>query len=343
MNSFCCPHCAFSTSYKSSLQRHIESKHTKRLRTCTECGKRVTRLDVHMAREHPTKVLNCDQCNFVTMTPSRLLRHKAAVHMKKKYTCQECGKVCSNLSSHMYKVHGKQRFQCHLCTYASTNRGTLASHLAAIHDVGKHTCDFCLRANTSAVELDNHSVCRRCFRKATGKNSRVEKVCADYLQHRLQGLLSADRSMASLGGCSKYRPDMLWVWERVIVVLEVDEHQHAHTNGAYTCEERRLSDIVTELVQAFPDHSIAVVRWNPDAWEGGRVPRTERLEALLSLLETLREAHSGFCVYYMYYNQDNPRLVQNLPRELLPAPQPGNSTCDAGGTVCAQGERVVSR
>lgn len=296
-----------------------------------------------MARAHPTKLHRCEQCDFSTVSPSLLRRHAASVHMKQKHECPECGKLCSNLSSHMYSVHGTQRFQCDLCSYATPDRPNLAKHMAAVHDVGQHTCDFCLRANTSAVELDGHSICRRCFQKATGKHSRVEKVCAEYLQHRLPGLLSADRSMASLGGCSKYRPDMLWVWERVIVVLEVDEHQHAHTNGAYTCEERRLSDIVTELVQAFPDHSIAVVRWNPDAWEGGRVPRAARLEALLSLLETLRAGHAGFCVYYMYYNRDNPRLVQNLPRELLPGPQPGNSARDAGGAVCAQGERVVSR
>jgi hypothetical protein len=129
-------------------------------------------------------------------------------------------------------------------------------------------------------------------------------------------LVGSDKSMVSMGGCTKYRPDKLYVSDMVIMV-ECDEHQHAKTGGDYSCDERRIS----ELFDEFGGSTIAVIRWNPDGYESDAptVPRKERLARLVALFNEIREnkTTTPIHIWYMWYDDDNPNIAENIPYTMI--------------------------
>lgn len=330
MSPLNCPHCEYTTPYRGNMQRHIRIQHTgcSKQHQCSQCDysshyKIHLERHIRVAHTDNSAPFACPHCDYTSKFDSSLARHIRMVHLGHRKDCPVCHKSVANLSSHMYQKHKGLAFPCEHCTYVASSSTCLRKHMASIHDIGDHTCDICLRSQTSVVKHDGNELCRTCYRKVTGANTRVEKRCVEFLTQHLDGLLSADASLASLGGCSRYRPDMLWLSDGLLTLVEVDEHQHNLRSGNYTCEERRLSDICVELLQSFPQHRIAVIRWNPHACSGHRASVAERLDALLDTMRALR-ARPPECltVYYMWYEEGNPHLVENLPRELLYGPLP---------------------
>ena len=153
------------------------------------------------------------------------------------------------------------------CEERFKQAGDLKRHLALVHDIGPHPCNYCCCNRTSHIPYDDLNVgrvhiCRKCFRTVTGKNSRVELLWSDYVDAELgtDGLLGSDASLRSLGGCSRLRPDKLYLRDDTVEVDECDEHQHARFgNGGYRCEERRLSEIYDE--PGICGRNLTVIRW----------------------------------------------------------------------------------
>jgi hypothetical protein len=322
-----CDQCEYKTMHKFCMTRHVKLKHTnaEKAHRCQQCEYSThlkQNLHKHVQIQHSgsAALLRCPHCEYSTKFEVSMQRHVKMVHLRQRSECPVCHKSVANLNSHMYQRHKGLSFPCPHCPYIGSTTSSLRKHMANMHNVGDHTCDICLRTRTSVVRHDNNDVCRACYRKITGANTRVEKRCVDFLMQRLDGLLSAD---TSLGGCSRYRPDMLWVSPRLLTLVEVDEHQHNLRGGNYTCEERRLSDICVELLQSFPQHQVAVIRWNPHTCKGHSANVSERLEALLLLMRALRaQPPECLTVYYMWYDRNNPHLVENIPRQLLYGPPP---------------------
>ena len=328
MTPLCCPHCDFKTVYKTNIARHVRTQHSDcaKLHECPHCDYSShyrTHMNRHIRVAHTDSSVNfaCPHCDYTSKFDFTLRRHIRMVHLGQRKECPVCNKLVANVSSHMYQKHKGLMFPCEHCAYVASSSTCLRKHMASIHDIGDHTCDVCLRTKTSVVAHEGNEVCRSCYRKMTGANTRVEKRCVEFLTQHLDGLLSTDTSMVSLGGCSRYRPDMLWLSDGLVTLVEVDEHQHNLRGGNYTCEERRLSDICVELLQSFPQHRIAVIRWNPHACAGHRATVNDRLDALLELMVALRaRPPERLTVFYMWYDATNPQLVENLPRQLLYGP-----------------------
>ena len=59
--------------------------------------------------------------------------------------------------------------------------------------------------------------------------------------------------------CSKFRPDFVFEYSNITIILEVDEHQHK--NG-YNCETKRMSLIA----QTFIGNKVLFIRFNPDKY-----------------------------------------------------------------------------
>ena len=122
-------------------------------------------------------------------------------------------------------------------------------------------------------------------------------------------LSSSDKSLKSQGGCQKYRPDKLYISQDLVIILECDEHQHKHSSGNYSCDEKRISDIYNE--QCIVGEKLSVVRWNPDKYKGKK-NRTTRLEELVVLMKKIiiDPQEIMIKIYYMYYDDDNPHITK---------------------------------
>jgi hypothetical protein len=159
------------------------------------------------------------------------------------------------------------------------------------------------------------SICRECYKKATGFTSRVEKRWCEYTDEHLGtvGLMGSDESLRSLGGCSKTRPDRLYGDQYRIEIDECDEHQH--TGSSYSCEQKRISDFYNE--PSICGKTMVVIRWNPDGYKPARekVALKERLRLFVMLKKALR-AHKHLpkiVVFYMFYSRTNSSITVDLP------------------------------
>ena len=303
---------------------------------CTFKTKSARNLKEHKANVHDIDVVwyHCDQegCEYKCKFAGALKSHQANIHDINVvwYHCDQegCEYKCKsgpNLKNHKSNIHDINVVWYHCdqegCEYKCKIAGHLKEHKANIHDIGDHLCDFCVRNRNSSIEyVDQHNnksnICRECFNKATGKNSRIEIIWSDYLDKHLGtiGLLSSDKSLRSQGGCSRYRPDKIYIYERIVEIGECDEHQHI--GSSYSCDERRLSEIYEE--DGIQGKFMYVMRWNPDSYfpeNGIKKTRYERLEIYLALAKKLRllEHLDKIHIYYLFYSFDNENITQNLP------------------------------
>ena len=59
-----------------------------------------------------------------------------------------------------------------------------------VHDIGEYKCPFCFNHRNSKIEYKDkqglkHKICRQCYKKVTGKSSRIEQVWSDYIDEHL--------------------------------------------------------------------------------------------------------------------------------------------------------------
>lgn len=119
--------------------------------------------------------------------------------------------------------------------------------------------------------------CSRCFSflfpeaVSTKKYRSKELSVVDFLRRHVNVPMAQAPSynQAVQGGCSKYRPDILYESLTHSVIVEIDEHQHDQYDDM--CESKRLVSIWQDL--AF--RPLIVIRFNPDAYidpRGVRVP-----------------------------------------------------------------------
>ena len=301
---------------------------------CKEAGL----LKSHKSNVHDIGVVwhHCDQvnCNYKCKQAGHLKHHKSHVHdigvvwhhcdqVNCNYKCKDA----SSLKTHKRHGHdiGVVWHHCDQlnCDFKCKQKGYIKTHKAFIHDIGKFTCEACIGKCAVLHEFNNAKMCRSCFRKATGKNTRIEKDMSDFLDEHFTPCVSADKSMRSLGGCSLKRPDKLYVVFRpngrpMYIIVECDENQHWFVNGNYSCDEARLTEIFDEFENV---ERFVVVRWNPHAFEGGKVSKKDRLNALLNLLKNICESPPDPIqfIYYMYYDESNPLLAKNIPYKMLGA------------------------
>ena len=240
-------------------------------------------------------VYQCELCDHSTTYSGNLVKHMAHKHDIGViwYACTEPG--CSHRSKQL--IHLKQ-------------------HIDRVHDIGPTICDLCLEPHLSSIAHPDPTliglVCKTCFRELSGKNSRVEIRWSAYLDEHIgtEYLLASDKSLKSQGGCSRYRPDKVYMGPDFALILECDENQHKGTN--YDCEQARMSDIAHELGCG----RTVFVRWNPDSYKGPAYTEEHRLEACVVFVKDLiSKPHNDLPieVVYMYYDWDAYNVAKDLP------------------------------
>ena len=317
------PNCDHRTKRKSNLKQHLADRHGVEVvwhacpvPGCDHRAKQKSDIKKHLAFKHGIGVVwhacPVPGCDYRAKQKGDIKQHRADRH--------DIGVVwhaCPEPD----------------CDYRAKQKSNLKQHLAFKHDIGKHKCDYCHGNRNSSIPHRDPAlkttvkICRKCFNKTTGKNSRVELKWSEHLDAALgtDFLLGSDRSLRGLGGCSRKRPDKLYASPDRVIVGECDEHQHNRSNGSYTCEEQRLSELYDE--PSIAGKPMAVIRWNPDAYAPPtgtrRKNRKERLALFVALHERLSArppagaAWPPIAVYYMFYDEDNPKICRNLPTTLI--------------------------
>ena len=279
---------------------------------CTERFKAAGTLKTHKAHAHDLDVTwhACDHpdCTVRCKRAGDLKSHKAAIH-DLDVTWHACDQPD--------------------CTVRFKEAGNLKSHKAHVHDIGDFVCEYCCGNRNSKIVHDDTNkgqvhICRACFRKAVGKDSRIELEWSDYVDRELgtDFLISNDKSLRSQGGCSRRRPDKFYASSDGVEVDECDEYQHTRTGSSdYTCDESRLSEIYDE--PAICGKPMVVIRWNPHSYtapDGApRYDKRQRLALFVALKRRLRERSARddtrpkIEVFYMFYDRSNPLICKSLP------------------------------
>ncbi len=210
--------------------------------SCNYKCKNNSTLNQHLSNIHNINVVwfDCDfdNCTYQSKNKGSLKKHKANVHfigVKWKYCDQlNCNYKCkhnSNLNKHKVNIHSINVVWKYCdqpnCDSKFKSKGGLKRHLEFVHDIGAHKCDICFNNRNSSIKYTYNKIkskiCRKCFKKVTGKSSRAEEVMSDYLD-KLEilkpFLVGSDKSFKSMGGCQLYRPDKLYTSSDLILHIE---------------------------------------------------------------------------------------------------------------------------
>jgi len=341
------PNCSYKAKHAGNLIKHKAFVHDTGVvwHVCDQSGcsykaKQASNLKIHKAFVHDIGVVwhVCDQpnCSYKTKQAGKLKRHLSGVHgigvvwhVCDQPNCSYKAKQAVHLKQHLSDVHdiGVVWHVCDQpnCSYKSKKAVHLKRHLSSMHDIGQHTCAYCMGNRNSSIPFEGtngvvSNICRGCYNKATGKNSRAEKQWSDYLDEHIgtAHLLASDRSMRGIGGCQLYRPDKLYASPELVVIAECDEHQHAYNCGDYTCDEKRISDLFDE----FDGTQLVVIRWNPDSYKpasGAKKTKQERLDKMVEVFRSVLQSppEDMIHIFYLYFDANNPRLSVHLPHTLI--------------------------
>ena len=134
--------CSFTTENKKS---HMESHKVNGLFSCDICKyqtklkwNQAFRLKMHKIWSHGNTSVVCDEdnCEYKTNRKASLKTHKENIHLRIKYTCEECGHQAStnsNLHQHIAAKHILHEISCELCGETLDTPSILSLHKKTKH------------------------------------------------------------------------------------------------------------------------------------------------------------------------------------------------------------------
>ena len=311
------------------MQAHNINVTWKKCDLCDSQFKSNGNLKHHKMQAHNIDVSwkKCDLCDSQFKSNGDLKRHKMYVHninvtWKKCDLCNSQFKTNSNLKLHKMQAHNIDVtwIKCDLCDSQFKRGDHLKTHVQQVHDIGDFKCQNCFEPHYKhePYTKNNHTMylCKECYRKFSGFNSRIELEYVEYIRENFKfPFLAHNKSMNALGGCTRKRPDLIFTSDNLIMIIEIDEHQHIYENGSYSCEEKRITELYEN--QTIP---MVVIRINPHKTtfstkrcnqHSGKKTRQTRLVAFMNEIVS-KQNDDMIKLYYMYYNHDNPKICQNI-------------------------------
>jgi hypothetical protein len=189
-------------------------------------------------------------------------------------------------------------------------------------NIMERICKSCHLPNI--VSMDG--LCEYCNPDAF-KSNYLEKqnLAVRYLKDNGLKMTQIDK-MIDAGVCGKERPDIMIVTDSCIIINEIDEHAHKHSECARFCrcpvdkDNRKVyhckCDIgrMLDIAQSSGGLPVYFIRWNPDKYktDGKMVSDKERLRKLLEWnlkIMKIQEHKAFLSVIYLYYdNHKIPKL-----------------------------------
>jgi hypothetical protein len=302
-------------------------------------------LRLHVANRHVCELKHsCDRimtsgepCTKAYKTKMVLLSHIRACHTK-SHECSriyEDGAICrrtfsgkSSLNRHIAAVHDKIRnYICdrkdaldQKCGRAFGKQGALDRHIKGVHDkIRDHECQHveaglrCAYRGCTPGDLvkhvkNNHTkegIARRRKTEAwVGRELKKAGIVTDTEVKIEYSCFNTDGRYARIDHVVIARTD-------VIVLLEVDEHQHR--DRMVGCETRRMADVITALRCAGKSEPILWVRFNPHAYSVGGSPKLvlqkDKMATLVDFLQHYQPKQSAEIAYLYYSTRQGMPLV----------------------------------
>ena len=125
-------------------------------------------VDTQKQSVESTQILPCEKCDYSSVYPSNLKRHKNNVHDSenaKVFTCKKCdysSKSTSGLKRHKSNVHDSESanvFSCEKCVYSCKLEFNLKRHKNTVHDSKSEkafTCEKCVYSSNFKYDLKRH-------------------------------------------------------------------------------------------------------------------------------------------------------------------------------------------
>nr|CAI5819626.1 unnamed protein product [Callosobruchus analis] len=170
-----CTECTYKTVGAYLLRRHNMVNHPD-VAGCVYCNSTFTRkvtLDDHIVKRHPdfiatisSKVHECTECTFKTVSTSQLKRHIVAGNRKtnKCIYCNKTFKSTQSLDDHVVKIHpdfitsvSSKVHECTECTYKSVSTTLLKQHDIS-GTSATNRCIYCNKTFKRKRSLDDHIV-----------------------------------------------------------------------------------------------------------------------------------------------------------------------------------------
>ena len=337
-----CNHCEYKAKFKAGLIQHLAGMHDIDViyHQCDHCeykAKQKSHLKDHLARMHDIDVIyhQCNHCPHQAKHKGNLKKHLAYKHdigviYHQCDNCEYQAKYKTGLKQHLADKHdiGVTYHQCDHCLYEAKQTSTLNRHITHMHDIGPCECELCvgkcakLTPWTDPKTKLKLGICRKCYHKVTGYRGRIEKRIVEWLQKNFKHPMLVQDSTVKGEACLKYRPDIMYASENLVIYVEVDEHQHKYSNGSYQCDEKRMSDLYDET----PGKLVVFVRYNPHTYKPpagvAKVTKT-RKELLLATLNYVTKNHLTIAkegllyAFYVCYSPDNTRIAQRISKKMV--------------------------
>ena len=141
------------------------------------------------------------------------------------------------------------------------------------------------------VDGRTRTICAQCDAAAKTRTEHVVWAKLEPLLHYppssrddvLVGARRGDTCNGVSGSCGQRRPDASWVMNDRVVYLEIDENSHA--DRTISCELAKIDDTAYTQQHANGKTLRAIfIRFNPDAYDGARVPLDDRVRELARVI-----------------------------------------------------------
>lgn len=287
---------AFSTSGNLATHMRVHSKERPFRCDHDECNKTFTQkahLTTH-SRVHTNErpfLCDHDKCGLGFKSSSHLAVHKRVHSGERPHLCdhEKCGQsfATPNCLAIHKRVHtGARPYLCGECGDAFVQRGHLTNHMRSMHDPDRHA------------------------REKKQEQRIVLALTAAGLAFRREVQIKYPCTDSSASGGLFARIDFHMSVHDHLVLLEVDENQHASSSYSVSCDATRMEKVHESLALAGNTLPVIFVRYNPHAYrvDGSRttVPKVSREARLVALLASADSAiytqRRPLAIQYMYYN-----------------------------------------
>ena len=155
--------CRESFSTARGFIKHMKEQHSMKPWYCGPCDKRFMErqnLQFHTMSCHEENKKNfaCDICNKSFANPRQLYTHRA-LHLGKRFLCQECGyraRSSANLRGHVKARHEARQHNCPLCAKKFSSGNNLKNHMRIHTGESPYLCQLCGVSFKRAHHLHSH-------------------------------------------------------------------------------------------------------------------------------------------------------------------------------------------
>lgn len=156
-----CEHCDFEAD-RRHLIMHVRKEHPDKMIQCDQCNKKFAfkvSLWNHVVIMHGTAKFKCDQCTRSFRSEEKLRMHSFMHSENKPFACEICGKGCltkRHLDAHVLIHEQRQQLYCQMCDRHFATNHNYRNHMKLHTGQKDFFCDICNAGFPIKARLTQH-------------------------------------------------------------------------------------------------------------------------------------------------------------------------------------------